>query len=231
MRRQFRTCMIAIFIVIAAFVTQSGTLGLASYVGSLSTTTSPTGIAGTGYWVTTGPTQINWSVAELADGTWNYDYNFYVPAGNISHFILERSSGFSLNDIFDMRGDFSGITIATFTPPDPSNPSLPGTINGIKFNDVSTTSGGFHFSSTRAPVWGNFYSKDGTTFNTPPTLFNTAWNAGYLLPTPTDPPSNGSVSYKILVPDTYTAVPDASTIVLACFGTLQLLAIRRKVFK
>lgn len=204
-------------------------LALPNFDGNLASDTLPAGIVGTGYWITTGPSQIEWAVAQLADGTWNYDYNFAVPDGNINHFILECSLNMQLSDLSNVNGDFTSFTIGTFTPPSASNPNLPGTIHGINFAGVGTTAGGFHFHSTRAPVWGNFYSVDGQTHN--PGIDNTAWNTGFLLPTPPNPPANGSVSGKLLVPDSQTAVPDASTIILACFGALQLLAVRRKVFR
>lgn len=205
---------------------------LPSYDGLLTTETLPTGIVGNGFWVTTGPTQINWSVAQLANGSWSYDYNFSVPGGDISHFILECSPDLKVSDLFDLSGDFDSITIDTFTPPSPSNPNLPGTIHGIKFNNVSTTEGGFTFHTFRQPVWGNFYSKDGNAFNNPPTVVNSAWNAGFLLPHPLDPPADGSITNHLLVPDTSTApIPDASTFVLACFGALPFFAIRKKLLR
>jgi hypothetical protein len=224
-----RLASVVSIVVVLLSISAGSWAALPSYAGSLASDTSPAGIVGTGYWITTGPSQIQWSVAQVADGSWNYDYNFAVPDGNINHLILECSLDMQLSDLSNVNGDFTGFAIGTFTPPSPSDPNLPGTIHGIDFTGVNTTAGGFHFHSTRAPVWGNFYSVDGQTHN--PGINNTAWNTGFLLPAPPNPPSNGSVSGKLLVPDSTAAIPDASTIVLACFGALQLLAVRKKIFR
>ena len=108
---------------------------------------------------------------------------------------------------------------------------MPRDLFGIRFNDVNTTSASFHFHSDRAPIWGDCYA---TGFAlSPPGAFNVAINTGFT-PTdvdPPDPPRDGSVYQHILIPGHGGVVPDASTIVLACFGALQLLAVRKKIFR
>jgi len=200
------------------YISGASSSSLPSYTGTLGTDNTPPGLQGSGLWMTSGVSQIVWSIGERS---WNYDYSFAVPDSNISHLIIECALDMEFSELSNVTGDFTSFSLGTLTPPEPNNPNLPGTIHGIYFADVGTTAGGFHFHSTRAPVWGNFYAVDGSV--------NTAWNTGFLLPNPTDPPFDGSLSYKILVPD--SVVPDASTIVLACFGALQLLAVRKKIFR
>lgn len=228
--RSITTLYAAICISAAVFVAAATPAGaLPSYSGSLSSSSVPAGVTGTGFWITGGTTQIQWAVSQLADLSWSYSYILTVPDGNISHLILELSPSAVLGDLSNLSGTFSNPVVNTFTPSDQSNPNLPGNIYGVKFQNVGTTSGTFSFTTARAPVWGNFYAADGQAHN--PGTTNTAWNSGFLLAHPTDPPSNGSVTNHLLVPDSKTAIPDASTIVLACFGALPLFAKRMRVFR
>jgi len=77
---------------------------------------------------------------------------------------------------------------------------MPGEIYGIKFDDADGQFSQFEFWSDRAPVWGDFYSKNGNAGGLGP---NTAWNSG-LTANDTDPavaPSDGSYLGHLLVPD------------------------------
>lgn len=210
-------------------VVLAGPSAVLAFSGDLFSNTVPPGIVGTGFWVTTGPTHLSWSVSQELSGIWDYSYTFTVPDGNISHLILEVSPTFTANDLFGLSGTFTSTTIGTFSPSDPgnSNPNLPGTIHGIKFDGVNATTGIFSFKSFRDPVWGDFYSKNGTAHNDQG-VFNTAWNAGFTLADPTNPPANGTITNHLLVPDSTVPVPDASTVVLASVGILPLLGMRRR---
>lgn len=206
-----------------------------AFTGQLSSNTLPPGIAGTGFWVATGPVQLSWTVNPDVGvpGLWNYSYTLTVPDGEISHFILEASPGLEEDDLFGVSGTFTDIEINTYTATGPgnSNPNLPGPIFGIKFDEVDATTGVFSFKTFRDPIWGDFYAKNGTAHNDPG-VFNTAWNAGFALADPTDPPGDGSITGHILVPDTgVPPIPDASTLVLAAVGVLPLLAARRRLVR
>jgi hypothetical protein len=86
---------------------------------------------------------------------------------------------------------------------------MPFTFNGVKIQDFTNPANAvITFDSTRAPMWGNFYVKDGKDKG----VDVTAWNKG---------------DYKIGVPDTATA-PIPSTILLVGAGGLLLLAGQRK---
>lgn len=197
---------------------------LPSFSGSLST---PVQLAGSGVWAT-GST-LSWVVTDNEDGTWRYSYNLVVPQGGVSHFIVEASPTFTLDDILNPEGPYNlGPYVDTFAS-GPGNPGMPGSIYGIKFDDTSGTNAMFSFDSPRMPVWGDFYAKDG---NAGGMGVNYVYNAGFTNPDydPNVPISDGSVDNHILVPDTKmtnNVVPEAQTIVLASLGLLPVAAVGR----
>lgn len=204
---------------VMATMATGGASALPNYIGTLST---PADIEGTGFWTTGGSTQIAWSAAQLTDGSWRYIYVLDVPGATVDRLLVEVSPDFTINDVFGVSGDFSNVSVVTLTPPDASNPDLPGPIHALQFDGAATNSAAVMFASTRAPVWGDFYAQDGTTFS-PPGVISSAWNAGFTQSDPTAPPADGSLEQHILVPDSPSAVPDASTLVLASAGALPIL--------
>ena len=122
-----------------------------------------------------------------------------------------------------------------------SNPNIPGTVHGIKV-DISDGLV-YSFFSSKAPVWGDFYSKDGVAGKgsgpASDADINAAWNSDFLEPDPSNAPQNGLLSdgggsiYRILRPDstsvvttTTPAVPEPSSLLL--FGlALGACALRR----
>ncbi len=191
--------------------------GAASYSGSLSYTPPPPAdgvmvYAGGRDWPEYSIT-MSWTVID-EDNTyplfpWKYSYAFTVAGtkGAISHLILETTEGLAVND-------FAGLTGATLDPENPigmqetGSPYLPEPVYGIRFNPPSSEqmSMTWSFFSNRAPVWGDFYVRDGLPQGQP----NVAWNTGFTTPNdvdPTDGPANGSVSYHILRPDGVSGPP------------------------
>jgi hypothetical protein len=121
-----------------------------------------TGIIATGSWADSG-TRIEWDITKQGSN-YHYEYKFTVPAKDISHLILQVSDSFETENIWNISGGVSaeGPTDYDSNSNDKSNPGLPGTIYGIKFEpSADSTTLTWSFNSDREPIWGNFYAKDG----------------------------------------------------------------------
>jgi hypothetical protein len=131
---------------------------------------------------------------------------------NLSHLILQVSANFSANDIANVVG----VTMDSGAPKtyvaDGSNPDMPGSLYGIKFTPPTGTRANFTFSfdSTRAPMDGHFYSKDGQDSG----VWVTAWNSAF----------DGSGSAYLKVPDTFspgpTPIPLPATVWMGALGLI-----------
>jgi len=177
-----------------------------------------------GNWLTAGAT-LDWEVDDLGGGLWHYKYTFNTNSSpETSHFILELSLGVTERDILnlDVTDQFGDVEVSFFDP-GPGNPGLLGQIFGIKIDETVGNPLIIEFDIRRAPVWGDFYAKGGST--------SFAYNAGFLAADPANPPANGSLLDHILRPDTTNGiVPEASSIaawsICAAFGAL--VAYRRR---
>lgn len=187
------------------------------YNGSIS---YPEGIFATQKWADD-DTSISWEITQNTDGNWHYSYTFSVPSKEISHFILEVSGNFTSNDflgfynppvlassVMDSSGSWEALDPTTYSPDDPgnSNPGLPGSIFGIKFQGPSSTQWHFEFNSTKQPMWGDFYAKDGKDGGKEVYAYNTGFGNDLQV-------ADGHIA----VPDTYN-VPAPAAVLLGIFG-------------
>ena len=188
----------------------------ASLVDSISTTDE---LTASGDWFTDGFT-VAWDISPNGDGTWHYVYEFTKSddtplTKDVSHFIIQVSENFTSDDI-------SGGLIPDWYGEGPSNPGIPGSIWGVK---VDFGGNSFSFDSTRAPMWGDFYAKDGeaSTGDIKNYVYNSDFGEevanvnNYNAPSALD--DSGGILHKILVPDT---IPEPATMVLLGLGSLLL---------
>jgi len=189
-------------------------MALESFSGSLST---PDGIFATEPWMSEGMV-INWEITQNNDMTWDYRYWFRnfaggLPSRDISHMIVAISPNAGMEDFSNANGP---LEIQTWSGDDAGNPGMPAELYGLK---IDIGSDEYFFTSTKAPVWGDFYIKDGNFDNNPVYAYNTTFGD----PDPEVRPTDGSINYKILRPDSGDIpVPEPSTLLL--FGSALALA-------
>lgn len=167
---------------------------------------------------------VAWNITSLGSAGWRYNYTFtgfQMPGA--SHVVLDLSDN-SLTDpnvMTDIAASYDySLEFGTFTGSQPSNPGLAGPITGVKVNTENPGSTfSFAFTSNRAPVWGDFYLKGGND--------SFAYNNGLTLHA-----TSMDVNDFIARPDTLSAVPEPSSVVLVGLGALGLagLRLRRRIF-
>lgn len=176
-------------------------------VGSVST--SDGSVIGGGNWET-GVT-LGWEISDAGDN-YLYSYTFEAPDPGLSHFILQTSGNFTVNNVLEISNEYA---LNTFTSGDGnSNPGLPGDLYGIKFEGFTEGSPWtFTLLSDKAPMEGDFYAKGGEG--------SYAYNSGF-------GEGEGGTGAKILVPDTLIQrVPEAGAMLLFGSGLLGLVGYRR----
>lgn len=207
------------------------------YTGSL---TSGAGLTGTEQWST--GASLSWVVTDETSSPWSYTYTLTVASKDISHVSLEVSDTFELSNLLNVSDPGNILDDGALDIYGPglhgnSDPGIPDTMNGIKFNTTDdTTSLTWSVESDRIPVWGDFYAKDGKSGGqgggNDVYLFNTGFTAADT--DPNDAPANGSVDNHILVPDSITddpegpGIPEPSTSLLGLIGCMMIFRRRTR---
>ena len=178
---------------------------------------TPSDVTAGGNWAENG-FEIQWSISE---GGLGYIYTYTLTSdgstplvGGPSHLILEVSQD-APNALYRVGDTYLTPQIWGTAP---SNPGIPGDVYGIKLDFGATT---YSFTSTQAPMWGDFYSKDGIAGDFGQ---NYAYNSGFGT-VPTSP-----FSGWIRVPDT-TTVPEPGTALLLGAGLAMMAGLGRRKFR
>jgi hypothetical protein len=214
-----KTKLIALLVVLFASVFANSAKAV-SYSGSLSAVDG--GLFSTSEWQELAI--MSWTVTNDGfEGNWNYQYDFSVPQKAISHLVIETSLSFAeanLLNFSELTSLFESVDVGEFAQNN-SNPGIPSEIYGIKIDtDGESLNVSISFISNRAPVWGDFYAKDGVDGSN--NVY--AYNTGFASEDPKEAPSNGSINNHLLVPDT---IPEPSVVLLSFMGALMLFKRRR----
>jgi hypothetical protein len=181
------------------------------------TMTSDSGLTGFGGWAT--GASLTWTVDDTTTaGLWHYEYELTVAEKDISHLIIETSPTFvdepDVTNLFNLSWT-GGHDVDTFGGS--GDPGISdGDIYGLKIDEVSTKSLLVTFDSDRAPVWGDFYAKDGTEDKGTVDVY--LYNDGFFDADPIAPLANGPLDGHLLVPDTISVVPVPSAVLLGAMG-------------
>lgn len=137
------------------------------------------GLTGNAAWATAGALTVSWNISFDAN-TQLYTYQYRIQAtagGATSHFIIDLTDDCVVDQIAGCTNGFGSYGAFTSSNGNPGLPS-PGII-GVKY-DVPQSEQAmditYSFTSTRAPVWGDVYVKDGG--GTSPTSAIYAYNNG-----------------------------------------------------
>jgi hypothetical protein len=156
-----RRIALALFLLLPMGLSADIIVAQADWQSSRSTPLS-SGLVGSGRWApgAEGGFLLEWDISwNAVTQLWTYKYSWSDADGavlhpELSHAIIQVSPGFTTNDFTVVSAD--DAELGTFGQGN-SNPGIPGDIFGIKFEGLA----GVEFTTNRAPVWGDFYAKDG----------------------------------------------------------------------
>lgn len=190
----------------------------APFIGSIDSDPGDGMIAAAGW--SGGNADLAWSVVGSGN-VWTYDYRWYTESKALSHIVFSVSKTFTQANIFP--GTTGGWDLGWFGDQGNSDPGIPGPIYGIKFSGNDTDEY-FRIVTDRAPMWSDFYAKDGKDGNDWVYAYNASFGSDPLAYTAGPDPYG-----YIPVPDTITSsVPEPGTFALFGLGITTLLFIRKK---
>lgn len=200
--------------------------GAAMYAGQISTGDY---LFATGGWAEGSGSTLSWTASDEdpSSNYWTYTYTFTVPQKEISHVIIQVSDDFLDSNIKGIS-PVGAVTELGLYDESNGNPGMPSSIHGLKWDNLSGLTYTFSITTDKAPMWGNFYAKDGVDNGIEVHAFNTGFGTD---PDQGSPWANGPLidgtNAWLLVPDTQVPIP--ASVLLLGSGLIGFIGLRKKL--
>ncbi len=152
-------------VIACALVMFPGSAGATLYVVYKGSLTGGEGLTAYDGW---SDATLSWEVKwDSTNALWGYSYTFSPSplSKDVSHFLIETSDTFTKEDnLKEWKTGSNEPVVGEWTPTSDgkSNPHLPSSLYGIKFEtDGYADRNSVWFWTDRSPVWGDWYAKDG----------------------------------------------------------------------